>query len=89
MAHADYNCCAICDNKQDYSDNSTTKEEICTECLISLRNANVNVLSVDEFIEWVNDTDKVKLAFKLDEIGYHKCYYRNDVDEAISNKLEL
>lgn len=87
MAHADYNCCAICDCKQDYSENSRTKEEICTDCLMSLRSANINVLSVDEFIEWVEKTDLIELSAKLIEIGYSKCFYTNDVDEAIKLKL--
>jgi hypothetical protein len=87
MAHADYNCCAICDEKQDYSECSTTKEEICTDCLKLLRDNNINVLDVGEFIEWIEKQDKINLAIILSKIGYSKCFYGNDVDKLISEKL--
>mgnify|MGYP000879295570 CR=1 FL=1 len=59
MAHADYDCCAICDCKMQYNEfDSLTKERICEPCLIKLRVNGVMVITFDELIKWVNDTDK-------------------------------
>lgn len=87
MAHADYDCCAICDSKQSYNSDSRTKEEICSDCLHALRDAGINALDTDEFIRWVNGQSAELLEPKLNEIRFNICRYGNAVDEAVKTKL--
>lgn len=88
MAHADYNCCAICDCKMEYSNDASTKKTICTDCLKSLRSSEINALDTNEFIEWAKSVNKTELIKKLKAIGYEKCFYPNEFDEEI-NKLTV
>lgn len=87
MAHADYDCCAICDSKLDYNYEAKSKDKICTVCLKALRSNDVNVLDIDEFINWVNSTDKPKLLTVLKKIGFSFCYYNNLVDDAVNLRI--
>jgi len=87
MAHADYNCCAVCDCKLDYAGwNATTKERICEDCLLKLQEMNLKIVTVRQLIAWIKDTDNDVLREKLKEMGYRCCYYENDVDTAIKEK---
>ena len=82
MAHADYNCCALCDCKMAYveSDNATTKEEICMRCLRALHDAGVIVHTGGELEEWIkSNPDMVDM---LPVMGYTPCFYDNPVDDA-------
>lgn len=83
MAHADYDCCAICDDKISYSGFATpaTKEDICTKCRRLLQNRNINVVDKEQLLEWIKNTPDAKKI--PTDIGYQKCYYKNDVDEAL------
>lgn len=84
MAHADYDCCAICDCKMQYNEfDSLTKERICEPCLIKLRVNGVMVITFDELIKWVNDTDKEFVGKVLKEMGYQRCFYPNRFDVLI------
>lgn len=82
MAHADYNCCALCDCKMAYveSDNATTKEEICTDCLRTLHAGGVMVSTGGELEDWIkSNPEKVEI---LPGMGYTPCLYDNPVDDA-------
>lgn len=84
MAHGDYNCCAICDNKQEYNAfDSKTKEEICTDCLKALRAEGLNILDVEELKNWIKTEQPDKVKIILIKVGYHKCFYDNEVDSVI------
>jgi len=88
MAHADYDCCAICDSKQSYnSGDSNTKKEICSTCLHLLRDNGINALNPQEFITWVKQQELEVIKDKLEKIGFSLCYYNNDVDLAITERL--
>jgi hypothetical protein len=96
MAHADYECCAVCDSKQDYAEDACAKDVLCTDCLKDLRAAGVYVLDVDEFITWITETDPYEVASVLVRTAYQRsskgvyfsqCYYRNPVDSAVYQKL--
>lgn len=82
MAHADYDCCAICDSKMEYSGmDSKTKEKICTECLKKLRSNGLMILDTVELIAWMK-TSVNNPKELLDAIGFKKCADSNEVDDA-------
>ena len=84
MAHGDYNCCAICDCKLDYNRwDPRTKEEICPACLIRLRDLGLPIVTVQEFIEWVEKADIETLKARLKELGFRRCHFSNPVDKAV------
>jgi len=84
MAHGDYNCCAVCDCKLDYNaSDPRTKEEICTDCLHTLRDNGLKILDPDEFIKWIESADREEICDTLKKIGFSFCYYSNPVDDAV------
>ena len=88
MAHADYNCCAVCDCKRSYNDDAEAKEEICPECLRNLHKAGASdVYTVGELVLWIEETTANDLAKTLVEVGYCACWYGNPVDEAVKLRL--
>lgn len=87
MAHGDYNCCAVCDCKLEYSNNAQTKSRICESCLIKLRDHKLNIITVEEFAAWVEKTDKAEVKRILESIGYSQCFYTNSLDELIKKKI--
>jgi hypothetical protein len=48
MAHGDYNCCAICDSKMEYSNYAETKNNICSNCVCNLAEKGKIIRSVDD-----------------------------------------
>lgn len=86
MAHADYNCCAVCDCKLDYNAyDARCKQDICTNCLKDLRDVGAMVLDVPELMAWI--ASDPYLADKLKRVGYSKCFYENEVDDAVAKRL--
>lgn len=84
VAHSDYNCCAICDRKLEYAGfNATTKERICESCLVELQTRKLPIVTVAQFIDWVKGIDKDMLRSTLKDLGFRRCYYSNDVDDAV------
>ena len=88
MAHADYDCCAICDSKLRYVGftDAKTKEEICSSCLVKLRDMGLHIITVDELIEWINKTPKDSVIEILRKLDFRACYYANKVDNAVEKK---
>lgn len=86
MAHADYNCCAVCDSKLAYSNQATTKEEICSYCVAKMARLGVIVGSAHELIEWINREDRDKIESVLSEAKFRFCIYPNEVDMAVVNR---
>jgi len=86
MAHGDYHCCAICDNKQEYGGlDSSTKEKICPSCLVDLRDAGLSILTVQELKDWIVNTPKDTVIEKMKQVGFRFCYYQNDIDDSIES----
>ncbi len=85
MAHADYDCCAICDNKMDFNAfESTTKESICEECLMNLKEMGFEIKTVEEFRELIfNKLDYIKSKELLIKLNYKFCFYNNELDRDI------
>jgi len=87
MAHADYNCCAICDCKLDYMGlNARKKEDICPRCLAILHEIGVKIFNVEELKEFIKKTDPKVLLVTLAFLGFCKCYYKNEVDTLVAEK---
>lgn len=80
MAHADYNCCLICDCKMEYSDDSSTKARPCTYCLDRMRSNGTIILTSQELKEFVERVGDDKALAWLNGVGYQACYYDNDTD---------
>lgn len=85
MAHADYDCCAICDCKLSYAGyaDADTKESICETCLKRLQKEGLPIVAVDQLLKWIETAPKAELREKLQRLGFRACYYKNDVDEAV------
>ena len=88
MAHADYNCCAICDSKMDYAGfESTTKKEICEECLKNIKELDLKIENVDDLKEFIKETDYKTLKETLIKLQYRFCYYNNDIDKIVASRF--
>jgi len=84
MAHANYNCCAICDSKLEYAGaNAVSKKRICEDCLLKLQKMGLNIVSVEQLVNWIKNEDKNILYKKLKELNFRVCFYYNDVDKAL------
>ena len=83
MAHGDYKCCAICDDKQEYVGfNDSFKDDICPLC-----REKTGIATVKQLLEEINAPSKEDLPKWLEKIGFSECYYQNEVDELIAYKL--
>ena len=87
MAHADYNCCAICDSKMDYSWEATTKEEICEECLKNIKELGLKIENIDDLKEFIKETDYKTLKETLIKLDYGFCCYKNEIDELVIKRF--
>lgn len=86
MAHGDYDCCAVCDNKQSFSYDPETKSEICSSCVAGLARQGVILGSVSELMDWIRQgSEDVRAA--LEKVGFLRCYYLNDVDALVQEKF--
>lgn len=88
MAHADYDCCAICDTKQSYQGYSTagTKDEICGYCTANMAEHGVILHNVEEFKKWLTETPKEDVERILTAVGFSRCFYPNEVDVIIHKR---
>ena len=86
MTHADYDCCAICDSKLRYSNDASTKGELCSSCLKGLRSHGLNIIDVSELIEWIKSNDKGTVSKILQAVGFKFCCYLNDIDDLVKTK---
>lgn len=85
MAHGDYNCCAICDCKMDYSGfDARTKEEICEDCLDRCEKLNLNIKNVDDLRKYIKNARYEELKENLLKLNYSFCWYGNDLDKEIA-----
>lgn len=75
MAHADYDCCLICDRKMSFSYDARTKEEVCVDCLKAMRERGEILLSPEEVIELLKNKDDESMLKWLNEVGYVACHY--------------
>jgi len=83
MAHADYDCCAVCDSKMGFNSDAMPKERICSNCVANLAENGVIVHGVDELIVWIENEEREKLFSILAKVGYSPCIYGSDTDDAV------
>ena len=87
MAHADYCCCACCDSKISYSNDATTKEQICASCAVDLACQGVIAKSGEQLALWIREeVDNERIRLVLSKVGFCRCYYPNEVDSALTMK---
>lgn len=86
MAHADYDCCAICDSKMSYNNGGgETKEQLCAECAVDFAlETGEKVTTGDQLVAWISRNDDAKVIAVLKKLGYQRCYYHNAVDGLIT-----
>jgi len=86
MAHADYDCCAVCDKKMAYKGaaGANTKEEICGKCTANLAEHDVIVHNIRELINWIVTEDNDEVEGILRSVGFSKCHYPNGVDVTVA-----
>jgi len=84
MAHADYDCCAVCDRKMSYAIEASTKELICSRCVADLALQGVIVHDVEELMSWIGSDDPGRVVEILDAVGYRRCLYPNPVDDLVA-----
>jgi hypothetical protein len=81
MAHADYDCCAICDSKMNYNSGAAdTKEALCIDCIertAELGTPCTRPSQVQEHLKSLSDEAALKW---LHDVGFSPCYYPNDID---------
>ena len=87
MAHADYECCAICDGKIAFAVLAAAKERICSSCVANLAMHGVIVHDVEELLDWIQSTPTLKVLATLASVGFRYCGYPNAVDEAVRGIL--
>lgn len=89
MAHADYACCACCDSKVYYQEDSIPKEVLCEVCSKNISDiANKPITTVSQFKELIEKySDKDSLFLFLKNIGFHFCFYTNQIDKIVSEKV--
>lgn len=82
MAHASYDCCAVCDCKMAFNEpDSLTKETLCAHCTVALAKRGIFVTDSTELLTWMSSVTPGVAAATLVECGFSPCYYRNQVDE--------
>lgn len=87
MAHADYDCCAICDCKMSYnSSEPKTKESLCEECLERINSMGIHVYKLDQVKSLLlRMTNELALEF-LHKLHFSPCYYPNPFDQYLIDR---
>jgi hypothetical protein len=80
MAHADYECCAVCDSKMAFSYDAGAKEVLCSHCVAELAMRGVFVHNVDELLRWMETEKPDVVLATLEKVGFRCCFYSNEVD---------
>ena len=87
MAHADYDCCAVCDSKIDYNTNADSKAIICEDCIKQLKLNNIICDSVKDFNQWLLEVEIGKGKKILKDIGFSICCYGNETDRIYKKRF--
>ncbi len=86
MAHADYDCCAVCDSKQGYNSAADSKAAICGPCVAEMAKRGVILGTSEEFVKWIEEHPAEEVKTLLDAVGFCPCFYPNAVDFAVKGK---
>jgi hypothetical protein len=80
MAHADYECCAVCDAKCAYAPWGPAKTVLCAFCVLGLADEGVRVTTAEELLAWMRSERRETVASVLKRVGFVRCRYDNAVD---------
>jgi hypothetical protein len=83
MAHGDYNCCMICDEKMEYGGDET-KERPCIYCLDRMRELGDILLTPDEMLSKLDTMPRTEALAWLHNLGYSTCLYANPIDNKLA-----
>ena len=87
MAHADYDCCAICDEKLHYNHDADAKGEICSACAVEFyRETGEKVVEPMQLREWIINTETDTVSTVLLKLSFRQCYYANEIDDVVTAK---
>jgi hypothetical protein len=81
MAHGDYECCAVCDDKLSYDSEAAPKDVLCSGCAVDLAQRGVFVHDVAELAVWMKAAAPVTVVSALGASHFRKCAYTNDIDK--------
>lgn len=82
MAHADYDCCAICDCKMNYSGGGAdTKASLCVGCIGRTAELGKLLTRPEQVVEHLKGLVDADALVWLHAIGFDPCYYGNDLDK--------
>jgi len=91
MAHADYACCACCDDKCYYDLSADSKGTLCPSCAVGLSmRLGVSVTTPAKLLDILKtwpDADNDQLLEALKANGFSMCCYWNVIDDAFSNRF--
>lgn len=89
MAHADYDCCALCDCKMAYNSDAGTKDFVCAECaVVFYAETGVKVTTGEQLVKWIEDASVDVVRDLLTPGLYSRCLYPNAVDDAVRAKID-
>jgi hypothetical protein len=80
MAHADYECCAVCDSKCAYAPWGEAKTALCAACVLGLADDGVRVTTPDDLLAWMESAAPDTVVAVLRRTGFRPCRYPNAVD---------
>lgn len=89
MAHADYDCCAICDCKMHYNGGcADAKAALCTDCIERTAELGKLCTRPEQVLEHLKSMNDVAALAWLHALGFSPCYYQNEFDDyLIGRKL--
>jgi hypothetical protein len=82
MAHANCECCAVCDRKCFYPPSPPAKTVLCNACVLGLADEGVPVTTPDDLLAWMESTAPDTVVAVLRRCGFRPCRYPNPVDAA-------
>lgn len=87
MAHADYDCCAICDCKMNYNGGSAdTKENLCVDCIVRTSELGKLMTRPKQVVEHLNGLPDAEALVWLHAMSFSPCYYDNDLDKYLIDR---
>jgi site-specific DNA-cytosine methylase len=63
-----------------YAPGAYAKEVICYDCLEKLLLKGIVIERVEELLEWMKSDEPATVLKILDEVGYQKCCFQNEID---------
>ena len=91
MAHADYECCCVCDRKMAHNEMAAAKTKMCRWCVARLRKIlakeeiDGEIKDPEGFLELISSLPKDRLETLLKKIKFRACRYPNPIDDYLES----